>query len=116
MIEELDTDEGRAWLLEFAAEVASRAFVSGRHMQAAWGREFEGHAVRGMTALKSSGKGGEARRWALEPERRKILAEMARLLQRHPNRSVTWAAETAHSSGLGASPDANRKLWKQHEK
>lgn len=45
MSSELDDQHDREWFSEAVAEVANLAFHAGRHMQAAWGKEFERYAV-----------------------------------------------------------------------
>lgn len=46
-----ETDHG--WLTELVAEIALAAFDAGRHVQAAWGKEFEKHAVVRVNAVKA---------------------------------------------------------------
>ncbi|WP_372921730.1 hypothetical protein [Roseovarius sp.] len=54
---ELSSEQDRAWLTELVAEISFAAFEAGRHAQAAWGKEFEKHAVvrvKAVDALKDS--------------------------------------------------------------
>lgn len=60
MAGECDDLEEQRWLRETVALVASHAFVAGRHMQAAWGKDFEHLAVsrkQQISALNAHNEG-----------------------------------------------------------
>lgn len=72
---------------------------------------FGQDALRGKKTIRAAKQGGEMRKQSVSPTTLKTLTEIQRLLTANANRSVTWAAQTAHKNGYGKSPDANRKLW-----
>ena len=104
-----DGPEEENWLREVIAEIAIDAYLAGRHVQAAWGKDFEQHAVRGEKVLHGAAQAGDLRRRAVEPSSQKVLEEMERLLTR--KHSISRAAEIAFEKDFGSSPEANRKLY-----
>lgn len=109
MCAEMDSDADREWLGEVIAEIAEYAFVAGRHMQEAWAKPFEGHAVRGIKTLKSAVEGGEKRKGKQAAETPLIIACMRELIE--AGHSKARAAELAYKKGLGKSAIGNRKLF-----
>ncbi|MFG1379705.1 hypothetical protein [Xanthobacter autotrophicus] len=114
MYAELDALADREWLGEIIAEVAEYAFVAGRHMQEAWGKPFEGHAVRGIKTLKSAAAGGEQRKGKQAAETPLIIACMRDIIA--AGHSKARAAELAYKKGLGRSAVGNSKLFYRHTK
>ncbi|MFG1383725.1 hypothetical protein [Xanthobacter versatilis] len=80
-------------------------------MQEAWGKPFEGHAVRGIKTLKSAAEGGEKRKGKLAPDSRKIVAYMQQQID--AGKSQSEAAYHAKTRGLGSSQSANLKLYQR---
>lgn len=111
MYAELDAPADREWLGEIIAEIAEYAFVAGRHMQEAWGKPFEGHAVRGIKTLKSALEGGEKRKGKLAPDTPKIAAYMQQQID--AGKSQSEAAYHAKAKGLGTSQAANLRLYQR---
>jgi len=109
MCAEMDSDADREWLGEVIAEIAEYAFVAGRHMQEAWAKPFEGHAVRGIKTLKSAVEGGEKRKGKQAAETPLIIACMRELIE--AAHSKARAEELAYKKGLGKSAIGNRKLF-----
>ena len=114
MCAEMDSDTDREWLAEVMAEIAEYAFIAGRHMQAAWGKPFEGHAVRGIKTIQSAAEGGRQRRGKVGPETAQILAHMQQLI--NAGQSQSRAAYHANIKGLGSSQSANLKLYQRMRK
>lgn len=50
---ELTDETDHSWLAELVAEIAFAAFEAGRRTQAAWGKEFERHAVVRVDAIEA---------------------------------------------------------------
>lgn len=111
MCAEMDSVADREWLGEIIAEIAEYAFVAGRHMQEAWGKPFEGHAVRGIKTLKSAVEGGEKRKGKLAPDSLKIVAYMQQQID--AGKSQSEAAYRAKAKGLGTSQAANLRLYQR---
>ncbi|MEP9350017.1 hypothetical protein [Xanthobacter sp. KR7-225] len=109
MCTEMDSDADREWLEEVIAEIAEYAFVAGRHMQEAWAKPFEGHAVRGIKTIQSAAEGGRQRKGKQAPETAQIISYMRELMQ--SGHSKARAAELTHKKGLGVSAEANSKLF-----
>lgn len=109
MLGQMDGPDEENWLREVIAEVAIDAYLAGRHVQAAWGKDFEQHAVRGEKVLHGAAQAGDLRRRTVEPSSQKVLDEMERLRDR--KHTVSRAADLAFENGFGSSPDANRKLY-----
>lgn len=109
MSAEMDSDADGEWLVEVIAEIAEYAFVAGRHMQAAWGKPFEGHAVRGIKTLQSAAEGGAKRKGKLAADTPRIIAYMRELIA--AGHSKKRAAQLAHKKGLGKSASSNSKLF-----
>jgi hypothetical protein len=109
MLCQMDGPDEENWLREVIPEVAIDAYLAGRHVQAAWGKDFEQHAVRGEKVLHGAAQAGDLRRRTAAPSSQKVLEEMKRLLDR--KHSISRAAELAFEKGLGSSPDANQKLY-----
>lgn len=111
MCAEMKNDADREWLGEVISEIAASAFVAGRHMQEAWGKPFEGHAVRGLKTLNSAVKGGERRKGKHAPDTPKIIDYMQKLID--AGHSQSRAAGLAKQKGLGSSESANLKLYQR---
>jgi len=79
-----------------------------------WRGRYKGHIVRGDKTLKAARAGAQGRRGAMAGDTEKRLAEMRRLLRERPEMSVSWAATTAFTHGLGGSAKSNRALWYRH--
>jgi hypothetical protein len=109
MLGEMDGPDEENWLRGVIAEVAIDAYLAGRHVQAAWGKDFEQHAVRGEKVLHGAAQAGALRRRTVEPSSQRVLEEMGRLLDR--KQTVSRAAELAFEGGFGSSPAANQKLY-----
>lgn len=109
MLGGVDGPDEQIWLREVIAEVAIDSYLAGRHVQAAWGKGFEQHAVRGEKVLHGAVQAGALRRRTVEPSSQRVLEEMGRLLDR--KQTVSRAAELAFEGGFGSSPVANQKLY-----
>lgn len=109
MRREMKSEADKAWLAEVIAEVASHAFMAGRHMQEAWGKPFESHALRGIKTIEAAAEGGRNRKGKRSSKSAAILAEMQKLID--AGHSKARAAELAAQKGLGASKEANIKLY-----
>lgn len=105
------SDADQEWLVEVIAEIAEYAFLAGRHMQEAWGKPFEGHAVRGIKTLQSAAEGGAKRKGKLAPDTPKIVAYMQQ--QINAGKSQSEAASHAKAKGLGSSKGNNLRLYKR---
>lgn len=68
--ERLDQEAEERFIIELIAEVAFSAFDAGRHMQAAWGKEFERQAAIHMNSLKAM-QAGNGPSGPYQVERRK---------------------------------------------
>lgn len=69
----------------------------------------EADAIRGVKTKASAGKGARARNSDFAPKRTEVLVEVQRLID--AGHSVSRASELAYSNGVGASAEANRKLY-----
>lgn len=114
MCAEMDSDADREWLAEVMAEIAEYAFIAGRHMQAAWGKPFESHAVRGIKTLKSAAAGGEQRKGKRAADTPLVIACMRDMIE--AGHSKARAAELAYKKGLGKSAGGNRRLFYRQTK
>ena len=74
----------------------------------------EKNALRGEVMLKSASDGGLARRATTSAKSGCIIAAMGKRI--FSGLSVANAARLTFNQGLGASPDANRKLWARHNR
>lgn len=107
----LDAIEVQSWM----DEIAERAFAAGRHMHAAWGKEFEHHAVRGMKIATATRAGGVEKAKSFKRTKDQIISAMGRLMVERKI-SARAAAESAFfDQRLGTGPDANYRMWKREE-
>lgn len=74
----------------------------------------EADYVRGRKSVDSGKRGGAARKFAAAPRTLHILSEMQKLVDR--GHSARRAAELVAKKGIGASTEANKKLWARHSK
>lgn len=75
---------------------------------------LEKDTLRGETVVKSARSGGLSRG---ESKRASSLAIIAAMKGRvSAGQSIANAARQTHRDGLGASPEANRKLWARHSR
>jgi hypothetical protein len=74
----------------------------------------EQDAFRGKKNVASARRGGEQRSKQLKSRSTHILDKMAAYVA--AGKSVANAAQLAAKSGLGASAEANRKLWNRHRR
>ncbi len=104
----MEGESNRLLLAETLALIAAQAFDVGRHTQAASGKRFEPHALRGVKQIKAASDGGKRRAATLKERTRLTVAELKRLIAEghKPDR----AAILAHKSGFGKSVGANRQL------
>lgn len=99
---------------------AGFAFQAGQDWERAlmkW--RWEPHALRGEVIIRGASEGGKARRVAMYPRTKKILEYMAQHID--AGESIANAARLVFVKGgpehlLGASAEANRKLWSRHRK
>jgi hypothetical protein len=112
---QMKRNDEKKWLQAVIAEVAVDAYLAGRHIQAAWGKEFESHAVRGEKVLSGSAQSGAIRRNKVKPKSQQVLAEMERLID-VGGHSVSRAAELAFEKNFGTSKAANRKLFARQKR
>jgi hypothetical protein len=75
-------------------------------------RATESDFLRGKKSVDSGKLGGAARKSATAARTRKTIAEMRNLVGR--GMSVRRAAELVAKRGVGASTEANKKLWNRH--
>ncbi len=75
---------------------------------------FEADTQRGQKTVTSASEGGRTRAARARDQVQKILSAMARLIQEEKSKSN--AARIVFNSGLGRSPEANRKLWHRHQR
>lgn len=101
------------WLHSWMDEAAAAAYSIGRHLQSAWGKQFDPATEKGLKMPMDGKHGGDARGIALEPRRRKILHRME--VEIDKGTSVREAAKRAYDCGLGKSTEANRKLWNRNK-
>lgn len=113
MLGEIDNAEDAAWLSEVIAEIAAHAFVAGRHMQEAWGKPFEVHALRGLKTINAAAEGAQKRKGHVSAEARAVLKEMQFLINK--GHSVSHAADLVKQKGFGSSAAANRKLYQRYK-
>ena len=78
--------------------------------------ECEQSYLRGEKVRQGQKLGGEMRRGQTKPNSQKTLEEMRRLISGPRRMSISSAANIAAKNGLGASQDANRKLWYRNAK
>lgn len=117
MCDQIDPDQGssdRAWLRETLSEVALLAFHAGAHARAADGKVIEGDAVRGAKVIAGARKSAEMTSALKSGKTAAILAAMKRQLAEDPTCTVRKAARTVYKQGLGASEEANAKLYHRH--
>lgn len=73
---------------------------------------LEKDAMRGESVVRSAKSGGLSRGVSKSASSQKIIAAMkSRVVAGH---SIANAARQTYKDGLGASPEANRKLWARH--
>lgn len=77
-------------------------------------KQNESHFLRGKKGLASAALGGQARAAQSKSGTQTVLMEMERHIS--AGKSITRAAELTCRAGLGATPEANRKLWYRHRK
>jgi hypothetical protein len=99
-------------VVEHMDEAASWAHEAGLHVQALWGKNFEGQTLKGIAAVNSARKGGAARRAETRPKTEYVLAAMKLLVAE--GKSVSAAATIAANRRIGTSASANRALWHRH--
>ena len=97
---------------EHMDEAAFLAFEAGRHVQALWGKNFEGHALKGMAVMEYAIRGGEARRAQTRPKTNRVLEAMEPLVAK--GMSEADAGRIVAKNGIGTSAGANRALWQRH--
>lgn len=103
----------RTMLADFAADIASLAFHAGSEARSAIGKEVEVHAIRGEKVLAGSQASAFATNGKTKPRTEAVLAAMAELVKE--GHSVLNAARIVFENRkLGASAEANRKLWQRH--
>lgn len=111
---QLDGTEVRRWLTEVLADIAGLALRAGAMAQAAHGKLIESDAVRGAKVIAAASQGAERTRQNNSASNRERLKRMEELVD--SGHSTARAAEIAHREGLGASLEANRKLWQRSRK
>ena len=99
-------------IAEHMGEAASLALDAGLHVQALWGKNFEGHVLKAIAAVKSPIRGGEARRAQTQLETDRVLEAMAPLVAKPM--SAAAAARIVAKNGIGTSAKANRALWQRY--
>ena len=104
----------RKWLQAFAEEITALAFHAGVETRAALGKAVEADAVRGKKVITAASQGGRMRVQSMSPRTKEIIAFMKTKVGR--GTTVRSAASLAEKAGLGASIDANLKLWNRHHK
>ena len=97
--------ESASWMDEMGAI----AFTAGRHMQQAWLKPFEKHAMRDIFEVENARKASHEKARKNEPQRNAVRAEMERL--RSEGHSIARAADLAASNGFGKTAAANRATW-----
>lgn len=116
MCNELDPDgtapDDREWLRAVIAQAALAGFHAGAHARAAIGKEMERYAVSGKKASDGSARGGAIISGQKKRKREEVLAAMNKLIAN--GKTISLAAVIAHRSGLGHSPEANRKTYYRH--
>lgn len=108
----LDAEEVQSWMEELAAI----AFTAGRHVQAALGKEFEFHAVRGMKIVTATRAGGEEKAKSFKRTKDRIFSAMGRIMVEREISARAAAAAAHFDLQLGTGPDANYRMWKREEK
>lgn len=114
MILQLDDAEDRCWLTEVLADIAGLALRAGAMAQAAHGKVIECDVVRGAKVITAARQAAERTRQNNSASNRERLKRMEELVE--SGHSTARAAEIAYREGLGASPEANRKLWQRRLK
>lgn len=102
------------WLKAVIAQAAIAAFRAGVHTRAADGKHAEGFAVRGAQTLEAASLGGKMRAAEFRDMSSKVIAAMDKRISEGSSKSE--AAREVAEGGLGASAEANRKLFYRAKK
>lgn len=95
-------------------EAAAVAYSAGLHAHALWGKDFEAATLKGMDTLRNAKRGGEARAVQLGSDTKRVVAEMAVLVDQ--GMSKRQAAQILASREIGSSPEANLQAWYRAKK
>jgi hypothetical protein len=96
----------QGWALASAGKIGRLA----EHYR--WRFSYGADAMRGRTNVQAARSGAEARARELADQTQVVLTAMK--TQVAAGKSISRAATIVFRSGLGASPEANRKLWTRH--
>ena len=113
MLGELDPQnsnpEDQEWLRAVIAQAALAAFRAGAHAQAANGKVFEAHAVRGKKVHDGAKMSGAGTRSLTAKRAFAVLRSMNQLIAQ--GHTIRRAAYLTAEKGTGSSGDANSKIY-----